>query len=411
MISPVEKYTKEELEDIEAEKHRPMWFKFFYGAWLMSTANMDDDQKGWYMTLLCWSALEGDIPGYLPENEDELKEIAGFNTLASAVSYIIKCGVGIPEGVLNQLTEVRERKWKRVRNKFVTQAKHPGYICNRRLVKALNEAYRNKDQQREAGILSQEAQKEQRRKREEESRLATTVETGLDLDETGVKDNLQKQRGLARPVERAAPRAGERSLGSNFNLSSLSSKLTKDSTNTLELKTGKRGLVLEEATKKEEYIPGELVLTPPEPTKRGKQRRAPETVFDETEFTITALMKQHLFEKYPELDDGDLEWMRYKFCNVYHNTRHSSWSRCFYNFVFNQITKYDYEPGSYKRRKSNGGPNSNVGQKQKPWESAGERNSRLEQQAAEYTRKLRGGGVGDTAVDSPGLTLGPVRDD
>jgi hypothetical protein len=347
MISPVDRDDLRDDNDVDDEQ-RPPWLKWYCSKWALATQMMDAEQKGWYMNLLMHAANQGKPAGYLLDDDEKLRDIAGLKGLAANA-------------------EQENRRWAGVREKFRKSKDYPGLLYNKMLSSTIKEASRKSE------FTSRAAKLMQAKRREQKELLANA-------------EQMQSRRTADLEIEKERDRKTRE-------------KKPREKKDNKELVVG---LTIDE--------PDELVLTPPETNGRPtKNRKQPETLFDEEKFIITAFMKQHLFEKYPELDNGDLEWMRDKFCNVYHNRRYASWSRCFYNFVLNQLTKYDYQPGSYNWRRTQGG--KNVSATKKPWESAADRNSRLEQEAAEYTRKLRGGGVGDTSVDSPGLTLGAVRDD
>ncbi len=428
MIPPVERYTPEELEEEDAYRARPAWFKFFYGAWLLSTASMDDDQQGWYMRLLTWAASEGEPPGYLPDDEYELKQIAGFKDLNPGVAYILKHGVEVPEEVMKGLEAARELKWQKVRRKFRVSRSNPGCVYNKRLVSALEEAYRNNKLQvehgRRGGAVTQAKLKEKRTLEAGAKEPGKAIKKSEHKQDSEVrKGNLQEERELEAPALPAGQEpALEGAKAINYLSLSLPSSEVKETTQEEE----------ERFTLEVESMVGETreetSLTDMEKgagdeneeqvnrggSARSRPKRPPESIFDESKFRITGKMKAFVLTKHSELDEGDLEYMQEKFCNVYHGTRHSSWSRCFYNFVSNQLIKYNYVAGSYKAYKQRrGGTDKDVSQKPKPWDnqqrgaSAAERNAALEREAEELSRQLRGRGSGHNPEDAPALSLAP----
>lgn len=408
------------IEDERIYKARPEWMKWYYGAYIMSTISFDDDQHGWYIKLLMWSATEGSPPGFLPDDEDELKEIAGFKELAAPIAYILKQGVEIPAGVLSELEEIRERKWKKVRKKFVKHNTHPGLVYNKKLVQALKTAYNNLNQARSAGSLGAEARWSNHEDgAEKKERKVSTIEKG----------KLQEERELIAPAIAPGMASGIPAPMANFNLiSDLSKKgvLSLEEEETIELReiVVEKGSVLslEEDPEEEEESLNEDA-TKEKGSRSGKKKRSGETIFDEKKWQVTPRMSSYLLIKYESdgIKQGDIDYLGEKFALVHHNSRYSSWSRAFFNFVDNQLTKYGYTFGAYKRRGRNrdeqhqrGFELSTVGNEQprrRPWESGPDRTARLDSEAEEIARRLRGGSLGDRQVSSPGRALAADSDD
>jgi hypothetical protein len=419
-IPPVEKWTEDELEEEEIYRARPQWFKFFYGAWYASTASMDDDQKGWYITLLTWAAAEGDPPGYLPEDEEELKEIAGFRPLNPAVTEILRNGIDISEEVLTKLREARERKWQKVRKKFTPDRNHPGYLRNRRLMVALDEAYRKIRLQKERAefFLKKKPRKSKRIRGLIKTPIGAPIEKfgnrenpdqkSGEIGEFSAPDNVLQNKGIPETPE-GAP------LGDLFYDLSLNS----EDRSTQEEMIPSLPLFGEEKRdqdSRDQSSPEEMIVLEVQDislvreTKKSR-KKIPETLFDEDKFHITPHMKEHLLSKYPEFVQGDLDWMEYKFKLRFHGLRYSSWSRTFYNFVENQLVKYNYKPGSFDwRRQAEGLTNESGRPKQRPWESAAARNSRLEQEEVERTSELRARSQRGDQENPQGLPLTPDND-
>lgn len=423
------KFSPELLEDEQAYRTRPEWFKFFYGAWLLSTQTMDDKQRGWYIQLLTWAATEGDPPGFLPSDEDELKQIAGCEVLPQEVSYLLGMGAKIPEAAMVHVVAERERKWQKVRRKFISDPEDEDLVFNPRLIKALKQAYNNKLRITEMGIAGAKVRWAGNRKRKkrkmalaipDEAESQESQEYEESLLENGVdyaKSQMPRKKELmadAMPSSMPSPMAINLSLLSSLEgdqLSSLGDSFQKSEEITLELIE----LVSEAESLGEETNNSEsqTELGEEKGGPAGKKRRLPETFFDENKWVITAKMKAHLLTKYLSdgIEMGDVEHLGEKFILVHHNSKYARWAMAFYNFVDNQLTKYGYEFGAYKRkgkRHERPAPTIQSSSDGKPWErqeSSADRNARLEDEADEYTRQLRSRGSGLDSENQKGLPL------
>jgi len=427
VIPKVNKYelAPEILEDEAAYRARPEWFKFYYAAWLMSTASMDDKQRGWYIQLLTYAATEGDPPGYLPSDDNELKQIAGMSALPSEFSYLLSLGVPIPQTALTQIIAERERAWRKVRRKFVPWSEDEDLCYNPRLVKALKQAYRVKDRTSEMGKAGAESRwgKDRPKKKimtqampyqnpEPENEEAGQVKGKKDLMAEAMATSMPKPMPI-KYLSSLNTQEGKMSLESMPPLS-------------LDEETSEEELVLELIDVSENIVSGPA-QNPDAPTDSdegkvripGKRRRLPETFFSKDKWSVTAKMISHLLTKYASdgIEQGDIDWLGEKFALVHYNNKYASWSRAFYNFVDNQLTKYGYNFGDYKRRgkrnEQRQRPETTGEADQQPavnppWkriESAPERNARLEQESDEAIRRLRGGSGGVDSEGQKGLSL------
>lgn len=428
MIPPVNKEElRRELEDEDEEiyRARPQWFKFFYAAWLLSTSSMDAEQRGWYIQMLTYAAELGDFPGYLPDDEDDLKEIAGFLDLPGDMATLFYHGASIPAETLDKLKEARQLRWQKVRRKFISAIDDKsGYVYNKRLLNALKDAYRKQLFAVEAGKLRQkDIRARKRAKRRETKEILATAErgsaNGQNIGQNSPLIGEVKSGDISKETNEMTATAQPSRLSSESSYINLEEEyvIEKDTSQDKEvldlveireIKTSTSILDLENF----ELVPlsASLGIT----SKRKGRRALPETLFNEDRFDITEKMKSHLLTKYPEFDQGDLNWLEDKFKNVYHGTRYSSWSRAFYNFIDNQVVKYNYKPGSYNwRNQQSKGQNNGQAIRgetsgssgRTTFESASERNARLEQEADHYTRQLQGGNSNTHPQNPPWLSL------
>lgn len=118
-------------DDDLMEESRPEWMKWYYKRWITATQLMDPEQKGWYMNLLMYAAVQGQPPGYLPDDEEELMHLAGVKDLDTDVLH-------------------ENKRWARVRRKFIESTEFPGLIFNKMLVNTLREAARKSKFNRKA---------------------------------------------------------------------------------------------------------------------------------------------------------------------------------------------------------------------------------------------------------------------
>src|SRR5215831_12600005 len=124
MIPPVDRASLDEMQD-EYDR-RPEWIKWYYARWVSATQMMDPEQKGWYINLLMHAAIQGEPPGYLPNDDEELRYIAGIKSLR-------------PEGPEKKS---KHKKWERVKSKFRVSTEFPELVYNKLLVTSLKEAHR-----------------------------------------------------------------------------------------------------------------------------------------------------------------------------------------------------------------------------------------------------------------------------
>ncbi len=156
----------------EMRRTKPPAILFYPALFLAATSGWDAEMEGWYIRLLLLAANHTDLPGYLPDDDDELRALAKHESLAKMDSKLIRSileqhfdvliesiankEVNSPpiailypphreaiEGVLNLVEDkVRADSWKRwkiVRKKFVPSQEHPGFVYNRKLLTILRE--------------------------------------------------------------------------------------------------------------------------------------------------------------------------------------------------------------------------------------------------------------------------------
>lgn len=105
MISPVE------LKNHPRYKPSP-WFMFDVRRWTVETMLFNATQRGWLITLICEAAANAEPAGYLPDNDEELKRLAGIEDFDPLI----------------------ERDWQRVIRKFKKSKKYIGKIFYPRLL-------------------------------------------------------------------------------------------------------------------------------------------------------------------------------------------------------------------------------------------------------------------------------------
>lgn len=342
------------LEELE----RPPAFQFYASNWISSTSLMDAEQRGWYIQLLAWAWGNSPVQGCLPDDEDELYLIAG-NKLLSTPS-IRKHALADVE--LDVQIKDNEKKWKRVREKFVPSPEHPGFVHNPRLTKVLKRQEMYKDLRKNRAKAG--AEEKWRLWREQNPDKVSAANNPPSTTSTS-KHNPSKAR-----VERKHNQAYAKPL---LESASLSLSLNNDS------------------------LVGSLSVD----NSTSKKKRLP-TLFDESKFEITNEMRESLRKTHPELKEEDYQELKRKFCLNRYGQSHLSWKRQFYTFVDNQITKYDYRPISQRPPKSETGANRNG-----KFESAIAERERLAREEDEHLQRLRSGSHGDSTEGSKSLQLPP----
>lgn len=426
------------IADEQLFKARPEWFKFFYAAWFISTQSMDDMQRGWYIQLLSWAATEGDPPGYLPADEHELKNIAGMDALPGWLSTVIAAGVDVPSSLIKQIITERETKWKKVRKKFIPDADDPDFVYNPRLLRALQDAYRYRQRASEIGKEGAISRwgKGKRKKRI----MADAKDGNAALSEEKDRDkNVETKPESQMLGNNAVNGASQQLLGNalgNAN-KNISLSLPIEDNDDLGLEDlvlreivveRRSALSLEEDPEEEEEENGSQGVNEETSRVKGsrsrKKKRSGKTIFDPDLWEVTPRMISHLMIKYEGegIEQGDIDYLSEKFAMTRDNLQYSRWSMAFYNFVDNQLTKYGYEFGMYKRRgrkrdeRRQGllpdpGTADQSNRQIKPWESGPERTARLDTEAEELARRLRSGSLGDRPVGTPGRALAADSDD
>lgn len=117
---------------------RPSSIPYYAEAWLKAVRYWDADQKGWYHELLIWSAVQGEPPGYLPSDEEELKRIAGYEDPTRSGFGLV--ALSISSLALETYVRGQEEKWAKVRKKFRTCKENESFVYNPKMLEAIAEA-------------------------------------------------------------------------------------------------------------------------------------------------------------------------------------------------------------------------------------------------------------------------------
>jgi hypothetical protein len=132
-----------------------------------------------------------------------------------------------------------------------------------------------------------------------------------------------------------------------------------------------------------------------EPEKEAPKAR--KTRFDPTKFIINPTMSNWLTAKYPEFQQGDIDYMVTKFVGVFTGAAKSDWPRTFYTFVDNEVIKYNYRPGQWDWRNNNG----------KSHQGANVNEQRIAEQRS-IVEKERAGSEGGTGVSNGSVSNRPT---
>jgi hypothetical protein len=391
--------------------------------WMEMTEGLKAIQVGWLMNLLMASLTVGEPAGFLPDDDEELRLIAG-----SPVEIADEWGI-------------KEHQWRKVVEDFFVQSdQYPGLIYNPVMLDLLKDKSRlslmarrnvsrrwNKRKRASKTVHKKTAHKPFRMRKIKENahkplkikEINTMVSKSSEIKEIAdpTELNIRKERGLDTGVSKSAIRAYINPLDitdssifpSPANQAQLGKKKEEEENEERkekeerpkegkEKKEGKEeedkknSHVFKDLSEKEKkdqdpskeegdeiLVLTELKLSQAPRLKSGPQKQLM-TRFDETKFKLTKHMTAHLLKKYPEFSNGDLDFLTEKFCNTHQGNAYSSWSKAFYNFVENQLVKYNYIPGSYDWRKKSNGKN---GQR---FESSTERRAR---EYREYDERIR----------------------
>lgn len=138
-------------QDDKTVLKRPEWFKWFGSRYLTSVEHWDADQRGWYHKLLVWSAVQGEPPGYIPSDDEELRSIAGFNSVT--FSRVFSALASSPDLLLlvEEYHKQQERKWLQVMRKFKPSNDHPGQLYNKVMVEVMQDTMRYQSFRSEGG--------------------------------------------------------------------------------------------------------------------------------------------------------------------------------------------------------------------------------------------------------------------
>lgn len=336
MISPVSKDLIDREKDRETKLARPEWMKWYYHRWSSATQLMDAEQKGWYMNLLMYAAIQGEPAGYLPDDEEELMLIAEAKDLhANAYAF--------------------NKRWLRVRNKFKKSTENIGFLYNKMLLETLSVATKKKVFTSKAA----DARWDKHRKEKELNANALQTHSKSTADANAELD-----------IDRNTPVV--------VNTNSISMLKELDTEIVEQGMLGKIGVEKEKDSS----------------SNSKRKRKKSETPFDKENWSVTDEMKTHLINKYEgHCTAGDIKYLNEKFQTVHADSFYTNWTMAFYNFVDNQVMKYNYKFGKHDWKALQGEQNGR------------NQNSVRDREADELIRRLRGGGSGNDKVNPPGLSF------
>lgn len=353
------------LEELE----RPPAFQFYASNWISSTSLMDAEQRGWYIQLLAWAWGNSPVQGCLPDDEDELYLIAG-NKLLSTPS-IRKHALADVE--LDVQIKDNEKKWKRVREKFVPSPEHPGFVHNPRLTKVL------KRQEMYKGIRKNRAKAGAEEKwrlwREQNPDKVNAANNPPSTTSTS-KHNPSKARverkhnqAYAKPLLESAPL----SLPLNSSLSPLNND------------------------DKTHLLPSE------------KRDKKVETEFIPEKFQITNQMRDWFKSKHPDLTEVDYQFIRDSFCDARetYGARAKDWWASFRTYVRGFMLDPDRISSMYNNRNGKAILQNGANRNGNRYESAIAERERLAREEDEHLQRLRSGSHGDSTEGSKSLQLPP----
>lgn len=400
MIPPV---NKDNVQDEDVVPSRPEWMKWYYDRWAEATVYFDPEQKGWYMNLLMYAASQGRPPGYLKKDESKLQQIAGFTDVPQDVLNCLSKDVnGNTQAYIEQIRSLRLQKWMAVRAKFLDSNKVNGYVYNRRLVETLREAYEQLETRRIAGLRGAQTRWRTRSKQTKEVTPSLGDLFKEELQNAPLEDEHALPLSLLEAGDLMAnPQAYEGVTDGSTNAFANGSAIFNSDKNVLG-PTDTTNRTDGSAISTDPVINSNNTVT--KSTKLVRRNTKKETLFDDDKFKITMEMYEHLKKKFPEFEQGDFDYLEEKFRNNKYGTSYKSWKRTFYNFVTNQVVLYGYKPGAFNWRKEKPlTPPPVTGASQ--YESAAGRADRLEREADEHSRRLRGGSHGDSTVGEEALPL------
>jgi hypothetical protein len=138
----------EEYDEVEGFFRSPV-FPLYVPDWLSSRTvrNMDSEQQSWYLRLLIEAWWNSAVQGTLPNDDVELRQLAGFGTVNSKrMNLLIAKGWQSHESAIFAILEnpllrdVDQLRWDEVRRQFVEFEGNPELIHNRKLTRVINEA-------------------------------------------------------------------------------------------------------------------------------------------------------------------------------------------------------------------------------------------------------------------------------
>lgn len=349
------------LEELE----RPPAFQFYASNWISSTSLMDAEQRGWYIQLLAWAWGNSPIQGALVDDEDELRLIAGNKSLSttSKIKHMLEnAGADLAEEVAFREAE---KRWKKVREKFVPDPEHPGFVHNPRLTKVLKRQEMYRDVRKNRAKLGAEA-KWQRYREENPDKVKTA-------NNPTTTTSIPKHTPSKAPVELKHNQAHAKPL-----LESASLSLPLISTSLSSFSNGNKS--------------------------SSKPKRV-ETDFDPSKFVIKNYMRDWFNTKYPGHTEEDYQYIGERFSDARqtYGARAKDWWASFRTYVNGFMT----EPNEIvklpsKRRKSESGVNNNG-----RFESTLAERERLSREEDEHLQRLRSGSDGNSVEGSKSLQLPP----
>lgn len=353
----------EETPDIVEYNHqlvpRMDWMKWYYSKWAEGTSLFDAEQKGWYMNLLMYAASMGNPPGYLPDDEDTLKDIAGFTEFPTDLVSLLTKGFNADvlqsqseRNPLASMVDIRLKRWLKVRSKFRSAPDLLGAVYNPRLYNTLKEGYDRLIMVSRAGKVAADARWNNKKRKAVNAVASKNNAFAMPSAMLDIKSKDLKKLGSYEPIKESLE------------------------------------------------IPDPKPIEEPKVKGKRGRRAEPEIEFDEKKFQLTDEMEKYILLRYPDTTEVDFDYWNAKFINYFTGKSRARWKRTYYNFVINQVEQYHYTPG--RKGKVTPRDGSNPTGKAPAFESATERNTRNEAESEQRIRELLSkGNVGDQTDSTP----------
>lgn len=332
--------------------YRPEWIKWYRLRWSDATKRFDAEQKGWYMNLLMEAAGQGIPPGYLPDDDKELRQIAEVKDLDADVLHKFDSD---PEFLQSQRNKIEE-KWARVLKKFIKSVDPAGMIYNPMQVKILKEANNKKSLVKKAADIRWDNHREQQELNARALRTQSISNANIDIEKESTLVSVKDTETL----------------------------LVLEALDSNSLEERKKNVYRSQANEIFEFW--KLELEHPRTFSTPDKIRKIESRLKEG-FTVEQVKNAIKGCKLSPHHMGENEQGR-----TYHSIE----------LICRSGTKVEWFIDVYERHLASGGNNGSTRQNPKPRESAGEKKL---QSNADYIAELRRSGGGDNRIDPPGPTL------